>query len=129
MFKLLRNSSFTRVFWAFIALYLLNISADTRDSSLSHLPEDLSINDQESIIEIFVEKVLGYKNEIKEYDDPDNGDYNKKKSSKIDLSICCLASYLMVHYLPTNKRYCFISSNRLIKPLIEVDSPPPKFDF
>ena len=81
----LRNSAFTRVLWGFMGLYLLNISVDSADPNPEHIPEDLSINDQESIIEIVFEKILGYEDAFEEYDDPDTEDHNKKTNVKIDL--------------------------------------------
>ena len=68
-----------------MALYLLNISVDTVDSSPEDIPEDLNINDQESIVEIVVEKILGFENAIEEYDDHDTEEHNKKSTSKVDL--------------------------------------------
>jgi hypothetical protein len=68
-----------------MGLYFLNISVDTVDPNPEHIPEDLSINDQESIIEIIVEKILGYEDAIKEYDDHDPEDHNTQTNIKIDL--------------------------------------------
>lgn len=110
-----------------MGLYLLNISVDTADPNPEHIPEDLSFNDQESIIEIVVEKILGFEDAIKEYDDHDAEDHNKEKNVKIDL---------LVHVSNTNNN----SHNQLIKSkklypdyearlksgFIEIDSPPPK---
>ena len=68
-----------------MGLLLLNISVDTADPNPNHIPEDLSFNDQESIIEILFEKVLGYKEAFKEYDDNDSQEHNKKTTIKIEL--------------------------------------------
>lgn len=81
----LRNTAFTRILWGFMGLYLLNISVDSADPNPEHIPEDLSINDQESIIEIVFEKILGYEDAFEEYDDRDAEDHNKKTNVKIDL--------------------------------------------
>ena len=59
MLSQIRNSVFTKILWGLMGLYLLNISVDTADPNPEHIPEDLSINDQESIVEIVVEKILG----------------------------------------------------------------------
>ncbi len=67
-----------------MGLYLLNISVDATDPNADHLPEDLSINDQESIIEIVLEQILGFEDAIKEYDDHDPEDHNKKSNVKVD---------------------------------------------
>ncbi|GGE02820.1 hypothetical protein [Psychroflexus salis] len=81
-----RNTTFTKLFWGFIGLYFLNIGVDTSDINSNLIPEDLSLNEQESIVEIIVEKVFNYGNVIKEQDDEDTEDYSKKRVSKIDLS-------------------------------------------
>lgn len=68
-----------------MALYMLNISVDSADPNPNHIPEDLTFNDQESIIEIVLEKILGYEDAIKEYDDTDMEDHTGKTPVKIDL--------------------------------------------
>jgi hypothetical protein len=83
--NLLRNSVFSKILWGIMGLFLLNISVDIADPNPENIPEDLSINDQESIIEIIVEKILGYENAIEEYDDNDAEDQNKKTHLKIEL--------------------------------------------
>ncbi len=85
MLNNLRNNLFVRVLWGFLGLFLLNVSVDSPDPEPNHLPEDLSFNDQESIIEIVLEQLLGYDDAIVEYDDHDTEEHNKKKSVRIDL--------------------------------------------
>ena len=110
-----------------MGLYLFNISVDTTDPNPEHIPEDLSFNDQESIVEIVVEKVFGFEDAIKEYDDHDTEDHNKKKNVKIDLLV-----YVSKHdKIDFNNFFESIKlfpdyGARLIKGFIEIDSPPPK---
>ena len=68
-----------------MSLFLLNISVDTADFNPNFISEDLSLNDQESIIEIIVEQVLGYEDAFMEYDDNDREDHHKKTNLKIEL--------------------------------------------
>lgn len=68
-----------------MGLYLLNLSVDTQDSTPRYQPEDLSINDQESIIEILVEQILGFENAVAEYDDSDTEEHSKQANIKIVL--------------------------------------------
>ena len=70
-----------------MGLYLLNISVDPADLNPDHIPEDLSFNEQESIVEIIVEKILGYEDAITEYATQDNEDNNKKHKDKNKLSV------------------------------------------
>ena len=81
----MRNSVFVTLLWGLMGLVLLNISVDTPDPYPQFIPEDLSINDPESIVEIVVEEILGYEDAIKEYDDHDTQDQGKKGNLKIDL--------------------------------------------
>ena len=110
-----------------MGLYLLNISVDTADPNPEHIPEDLSFNDQESIVEIIVEKVLGFEDAIKEYDDHDTEDHNKEKNVKIDLLVHINKSnnYAYNDLIATKKRYPNYEA-RWPSGFIEIDSPPPK---
>lgn len=84
MFQHIRHSIAVRFLWGFMGLYFLNISVDTVDAFPNHISEDLSFNDQESIVEIVVEQVLGFDNAIEEHDDPDTENHTKKSNFKID---------------------------------------------
>lgn len=123
----IRNSIFTQLFWGLMGFYLLNISVDTVDPKPEYIPEDLSINDQESILEIIVEKVLGYENAIKEYDDHDSEDHNKKKETKTDLLIHFPKTYNLFNHLNKRKILYPNQENQLLNAFKEIDSPPPKF--
>ncbi len=110
-----------------MGLYLLNISVDTIDPNPDHLSENLSINDQESIVEIVVEKVLGFEDAIAEYDDTDTEDHNKRTNLKIDVVIPPNFE------LNNNASYCDISTagfpindSCLTIGFFELETPPPK---
>ncbi len=110
-----------------MGLYLLNISVDTADPNPEHIPEDLSFNDQESIIEIVLEKVLGFENIIEEYDDYDTEDHNQKNHLKIDLiaqsQVGTNANQLYFEKANQNL-YCY--QDRLTNGFQRLDTPPPK---
>jgi hypothetical protein len=110
-----------------MGLYLLNISVDTADPNPEHMPEDLSINDQESIIEIVVEKVLGFEDAIEEYDDHDTEDHNKKKNVQIDLLVHEIKTKKIDHnkFFERKKLFPYYEA-RLTKGFNKIDSPPPK---
>lgn len=110
-----------------MGLYLLNISVDAPDITPQQIPEDLSFNDQESIIEIVIEKVLGYEDAIKEYDDNDTEDHNKKKDVKIDLLYSHTTLLKSTNKLfKKNVNQFFNYNNHYSSGFIEIDSPPPK---
>ncbi len=110
-----------------MGLYLLNISVDVSDPNPQFVPEDLSINDQESIVEMIVEKVLGYENAIEEHDDHDTEDQNEKKNVKVDL-------LTQLHNLKENPNPLrskksivrFAYDAFLANGFFEIDSPPPQ---
>ena len=85
MIRYFRNSTFVSVLWGVMALYLFNISVDTADPDPVHVAEDLTINDQESMVELVLEQFLGFENAISEHDDPDTENNQKKSLSKLDL--------------------------------------------
>ena len=62
-------------------LHVLNCSVDIPDPNGQHVSENLSFNDQESIVEIFVEKILGFGNVIAEYDDVDGIKHDKMQAT------------------------------------------------
>lgn len=109
-----------------MGLFLLNISVDTADLNPKYVPEDLSINDQESIIEIVIEKFLGYEDAIKEYDDHDTEEHNKT-NIKIELfaqnSACTHINTLAFETknlnFPNYTPYLTIGFQK-------IDTPPPK---
>ncbi len=110
-----------------MGLYLLNISVDTADPNPEHIPEDLSINDQESIIEIIVEQVLGYGNAIKEYDEHDTEEHNERKNVKIDLLVHITKTNNKTHNQLIKRKELYPDYEaRLTSGFIEIDSPPPK---
>lgn len=87
MFNLIRDSFALRLFWGVIGMHLLNTSVDVQDANPDYIAEDLSINDQESIIEIVIEKILGFENAIAEYDDRDTDESKKQSLLKFELKI------------------------------------------
>lgn len=113
-----------------MGFYLLNISVDTSDPQPDHIPEDLTINDQESIVEIIVEQILGYEDAIKEYDDNDTEDHNKKTTIKIDLislyTADCLSNELSME--TQSNRFPEFDSY-LLNGFQQLHTPPPKIWF
>lgn len=110
-----------------MGLYLLNISVDTADLNPNHIPEDLSINDQESIIEIIVEKTLGYEDAIKEYDDNDTEDHNKNTNLKIELiAQWIVGPSIKQSIIKTTKQRFPDYNTYLTNGFQKLDTPPPK---
>lgn len=110
-----------------MGLYLLNISVDIADPNPKHIPEDLSFNDQESIVEILVEKVFGFEDTFKEYDDHDTEDHNKKKNVKIELLVYFNKTNKLVNNQFDERKKLYPDYEALLrKGFNEINSPPPK---
>ena len=127
MIKQIRNSVYTKILWGVMGLYLLNISADMADPHPAHIPENLSINDQESIIEVVVEQILGYEDVFQEYDDPDTEGNNKKTTAGIDIIVQLIADSVIEHsFIEAGKVYFPDYSAYLTTGFQKLDIPPPK---
>lgn len=111
-----------------MGLYMLNISVDTADPNPQHIPEDLTFNDQESIIEVILEQILGYENAIQEYDDNDTEDHNTKKPNlKIDLiNHLSKVDHLAIGFLKRSGNNFNDRNNAILKGFHDLDIPPPK---
>jgi hypothetical protein len=111
----------------FLAVYLLNISVDAPDV-LSNQAENLAFNDQESLIEIVVEKILNYENSIKELDDNDTEQHSSfKKNFQGDYYILLSdiqTSLSPKKYLP--KPIVFWKYQKLKSQFSENTYPPPE---
>lgn len=105
---------------------MLNISIDADDPKANHIPEDLSYNEQESIVEILVEKVLGFEDAIKEFDDHDTEDHKSQNNITLDL-------FLSIPKLALNSTIILSESETLIDNYLsslsigfsKIDNPPP----
>ncbi|TAF63450.1 MAG: hypothetical protein EAZ55_13715 [Cytophagales bacterium] len=87
-FHIFRQKPFTMYLWGFVCLCILNLSIDAPDKLPNYIPEDLSYNDQESLIEFIIEISLGFGDTILEYDDDDDTKESIfKKKITLDLFI------------------------------------------
>jgi len=63
-----------RLFWLFMAVHIFNCSVDTPDAQPDYVPEDLTYNDMESVVEILLENVFNIQDAIAEHDENDTDD-------------------------------------------------------
>lgn len=113
-----------------MSMYLLNISVDTEDPSSDYFSEDLSFNDQESIVEILIEKVLGFENAFKEYDDQDSHSPQSKRNVITDWIVATYDALLETSYHFSETKISQVDyAASLRNACQEVDSPPPKLWF
>jgi len=123
----IRGSIFSHKFFAYLlALYLFNYSIDGKDAQPDHIPEDLTHNDIESILEFTLESVLGIEDAMKEHDEHDDHDGS-------------IARHHVVYYEqalpvpPLSANDANLVSHRFRSPLLyvplsylEIISPPPR---
>lgn len=128
MLQWLRSSSVRKYFWGFMCLYMLNLSVDAPDPIQNNYPQDLAFNDQESIIELVVEKVLGFETAIVEFDDNDTShEQRQKKNLALDLYVLHdFLSKIEHNFGLKNKQISIPLSEDFKVRYSEVYSPPPE---
>lgn len=109
-----------------MAFHIFNISVDTADTNPDYVPEDLSFNDQESFVELLIEKIFGFENAIAEHDEEDedsgavelNKEFNAYSGSEQQISFISYYTGLL-HNTPFSER-------TLPDFFGEINPPPPK---
>lgn len=129
--KLFNRRVLSKLLLFFLTAVIFNLSVDVKDYSENYIPEDLSFNDQESIVELIVEKWLGFSNAFIEYDEPDQEDGGILDFHKITLAINSQNQTIVFDKSPiisikNSKRLNYLNSNSLKKPFLDILSPPPK---
>lgn len=110
-----------------MAIYFLNCSVDAPDIQVLSQQENLKFNDQESIIELLVEKVLGFENAIIEQDDVDSSPQKSiKKSISLDYFVFKdFNSFKDAFYNWDSNKKHFLSIQLFDSIFLEIISPPP----
>lgn len=127
------NSKYKRFLnrlWFFMALYLLNISVDYQGVQNHYNVKSTTFNEQESIIELVVEKGFGFENAISD-NETDNSEQNNKlkKSISLDKFVLSNAFLLKNNFLLFTKKTKYYHNYNLYDSCLAIDSPPPKFSF
>ncbi len=116
---------FCRVLSLLLALHFFNLSIDPPDPHPNSVPEDLSINEMESIVELIMEGLFGLDDLIEEHDDNDDepcfldfgGVYFVKQQHLLsDNAIPCVAGD---DFLEVDERMIYSIS-------FKINSPPPE---
>lgn len=125
MLKKIRKGGFLHYFWMVMAFYILNCSVDTPDWNRNSVPENLLINDQESLVEIVTEKLLGFENAIPESDDADCDESSVKKNFSLDTFTLAIVLE-MPKTTVFHKEFSHIYSERFLDVSKPQHSPPPE---
>lgn len=110
-----------------LALHLFNLSIDAPDARPDSVPEDLAVNDIESIAEFLTEVVFGCENAFAEQDERDS-----EKGGSLDFRKCYLFSNHSVAL--TDDRLPFVEISHVLVDgcqqffsiARDVTSPPPE---
>ena len=121
------RTSFGKFLWIFMAFYFLNCSVDAPDFQIFSQQENLKLNDQESIVELLIEKVLGFENAISEQDDVDcSPQKSMKKSISLDYFVFQdFNSYEEAFFNWDSNKKQFLPIQLFDSISLEIKSPPP----
>lgn len=127
--NLRKHNRFLNHFWFFMAVYFLNISIDYNDIKADYDLKTISFNEQESIIELLIEKALGFENAILENESEESEQDSFKKNFSLDKFILSNPfeiknNLLLVLEKEKNHHKC-----DCYKTTLEIHSPPPKKSF
>lgn len=112
-----------------MAVHIINFSIDSPDALPESTPEDLRINDIESISELVIERILGFDNFVAEHDEQDSEQGLSFELEKIILfsqpTICSSANSFIAsaNYL---SRIPIFNENLNSQFLPRIISPPPR---
>lgn len=106
----------------------MNISVDPKDLEQKHLGEDLSFNDQESILELVVEQILGFEEAFLEFDEEDQDRFFGKKSLKLNPVLLLEGLELDVLNIAQTV-FPALFEAKLLKGFKNLIIPPPKKDL
>jgi hypothetical protein len=128
MLNVLRHSIITTFVWGFMAFYLLNISVDVTSFFDINEQKNKNFNEQESVVELVFEKVLGFEEAIPENNSNDN-EQNPTMKKGFSMDKFVLPFYeinpKLIVFNPIKKSFHY-SKNTFLKPSLEIHSPPPE---
>lgn len=111
-----------------MSLYILNFSIDTSEAFSNNSSEYLNYNEQESILELFVEKLLGFEDAFSEdIDFESEQDSKLKKTSTTHLFLTIQLDFKSKFSENSNLASLEIPIFHITKPYFEVFAPPPEF--
>lgn len=112
-----------------MSLQVLNISVDSPDLYPDCIPEDLNLNDMESIVEIVLEQVLGIEDAIPEQDDDDTTcSLLAKAGFKLSYEKQLFECDFLLNYSNRGQKHKYISYNTVYAEQFhpEIVPPPPR---
>lgn len=118
------NSCF-RIFCFILALHFFNCSIDSKDPNPDFIPENLLVNDIESVAELVAEVVFGLENAFAEHDEADHEHSSFISIHKLFLVNAQLSYSIPVRHAPAIKH--FIKACEEYSGLSkQISTPPPR---
>ncbi|TDB61815.1 hypothetical protein [Arundinibacter roseus] len=129
MIRAIQNSRFVRGLWGFLCLYMLNCSIDTPISPTDYPSNHLGFNEQESVMEVILEHILGFDTAVPDYDSDDSEkETPQKKSFSIPVFFIPILSLLFKsEQILKKSEFSWFLINQPRNPFFEIHSPPPDF--
>lgn len=124
--KFFRNNIISRIFCFLMAIHIFNLSVDTKDAAPDCIAEDLTFNDQETIVELLLEKVIGIDNAISEQDEPDEEDGGALDFKKVNLISHHANKLFLEAQISNTKNITGYTTLFHQSPIFDVFSPPPE---
>lgn len=128
MLNVLRHTTIKTFVWGFMAFYLLNISVDVTSFFDGKEQKIKNYNEQESIVELVLEKVLGFEEAIPENNSNDS-EQNPTMKKGFAMDKFVLPFYeintKLIAFNPIQKSF-YYSKTIFLKPSLEIHSPPPE---
>jgi hypothetical protein len=122
--KLFRHHIMYRLLSVVMALHILNLSVDAVDALPAAIPEDLSFNEIESVVEFVLEDVLHIENALPEHDEHDE----TAEIAKTSVEFIALPQQISLRFIESrDPDICFSLAEILMTPpTLDILSPPPK---
>lgn len=116
-----------RLLWAAMGLQMLNLSIDAPDLMPESVPEDLSYNEQESVVELILESIICLDDIIPEYDDQDSEEQSQKNEVKLDLALIAKHDIHLFEETLVHRQVQFMAPQRFASQDFQrSDTPPPQ---
>lgn len=124
LYAIAKNIRIQKALWLFMSCYFLNSIVDAPNVDLNF--PVAPFNEQETIIELVVEKILDFGDVIPETNDTDNQEQTSLKKLKLEVYFPTLKLvFLQPLYNFNTKTFCH-SDSFVENPFYTIFSPPPE---
>lgn len=123
LYAIAKNIRFQKALWLFMACYFINSFVDAPNVVGNTVAP---YNEQESIIELVIEKVFNFGDVIAETNDTDNQEQTSLKKLKLEVYFSALKLMFLQPLFNFNTKTFSYSSSCVENPFYTIFSPPPE---